>query len=121
MTLARVLALGGLYDLLFGVAIVVFTRPAAELLGIRVPDEPVYLYLNGVFLLILGAVYIAASRDPERYPAVPPIAAVGRLLGCFLFAWVWRGGGPPAFLSLGLGDLALGIVTFAAWRRARLK
>ena len=89
---------------LFGIAILVFTRPAAAILGLaRSRTIRVYLQLNGVFFLILGAVYLAASRDPGRYPAVAPISAAGRVLGFVLFAWAWRGGRPSTFLALGLG------------------
>lgn len=121
MTLSRMLAIGAAYDVFFGVAILAFTAPAAALLGLTVPADPIYLYLNGVFLLILGAVYAAAAADPGRYPAVAPISAGGRVLGCVLFVWAWRGGGPRTFLALGLVDLALGAATLAAWRRFRLK
>jgi len=36
-----------------------------------------------------------------------------------LFALAWSHGRPPAFLALGLTDLALALVTLAAWARAR--
>lgn len=119
--LGSILSIGAVYDLGFGVAILAFARPSGAILGLPIPDERVYLNLNGVFLLILGAIYLAASRAPGRYPAVAPISAAGRVLGFLLFASAWRGGSPSAFLGLGLADLALGIVTFAAWRRARVK
>jgi hypothetical protein len=119
-TLGIVLAIGAVYDLLFGAAILAFTRPAAEILGLRVPEDPIYLYLNGIFLLILAAVYGAASRAPRRYPAVAPIAAAGRACGFVLLVWAWHRGGPSAFLTLGVADLVLGAATLAAWRRTRL-
>jgi hypothetical protein len=113
-----VLAVGAGYDLLFGVAILGFTRPAAAVLGLRVPDDPVYLYLNGVFLLVLAGLYAAAARDPERLSVIAPISAGGRTLGFVLFAWAWLSGRPATFLGLGLADLALGAATILAWRRA---
>ena len=113
-----VLAIGAAYDLSFAVAILGLTRPAAALLGLPVPDDPVYLYLNGVFLLLLAGVYGAAAREPERYRAVAPISAGGRVLGFGLFLWAWVGGRPSSFLALGLMDLGLAVATFAAWRRA---
>lgn len=119
--LGLMLAIGAVYDLVFAVAILVLARPAAAILGLPLPDDRVYLQLNGIFLLILGAIYLAASRDPGRYSAVAPISAAGRVLGFLLFAWAWRGGGPSTFLALGLADLAIAVATTAAWRRARLK
>ena len=113
-----VLAIGAAYDLAFGVAILGFTRPAAARLGLPLPDDPVYLYLNGVFLVLLAALYAAASREPERYRAVAPISAGGRVVGFGLFLWAWAGGRPTSFLALGLADLGLAVATLAAWRRA---
>lgn len=112
------LAIGAAYDLVFGLAILGFTRPSASLLGLQVPGDPVYLYLNGVFLLVLAGVYAAAAREPERYRSVAPISAGGRTLGFVLFLWAWVGGSPSIFLGLGLADLALAAATFVAWRRA---
>ena len=115
-----VLAIGAAYDLVFGVAILAFTRRLAALLGLRVPDDPVYLYLNGVFLLVLSGIYAAAAREPERYRLVAPISAAGRTLGFVLFAWAWAEGRPAVFLALGAADLAIAAATLFAWRRAAL-
>lgn len=113
-----VLAVGAAYDLAFGVAILGFTRPAAALLGLPIPDDPVYLYLNGVFLVLLAAIYAAAAREPKRYGPVAPISAGGRVVGFGLFLWAWGEGRPSSFLALGLADLGLAMATLAAWRRA---
>jgi hypothetical protein len=112
------LAVGSAYDLGFGVAILGFTRLAASTLGLEIPADPVYLYLNGVFLLVLGALYAAAALEPERYRLIPPISAGGRTLGFLLFVWAYRGGRPITFLALGLADLAIALATVVAWRRA---
>jgi len=117
-TVGIVLALGAGYDLVFGVAILGFTNAAAAILGLRVPEDPVYLYLNGVFLLVLAGIYAAAAREPERYRAIAPVSAGGRTLGFLLLAWAWADGRPATFLALGLADLALAAMTVIAWRRA---
>jgi hypothetical protein len=117
-TVGIALAIGAIYDLAFGVAILGFTRRAASMLGLTVPDDPVYLYLNGVFLLILAALYGAAARAPERYAAVAPISAGGRALGFLLFAWAWHDGRSVTFLALGVTDLLLGLMTIVVWQRA---
>jgi len=112
------LASGAAFDGVFAVAILAFTRQAAAILRIDLPADPVYLYLDGVLLLILAAVYAAAAREPERYRAVAPLSAAGRGAGFILFLWAWLGGRPATFLALGFADLAIGVATFALWRRA---
>jgi hypothetical protein len=117
-TLGRVFAAGGAFDLTFGIAILAFARPAAGLLGVPLPAERLYLDLFGVLLLVLGGVYLLAARSPEPYRAVAPVAAAGRMLGCIVLV---RAGLEPdrsVFVALGLTDLAIGLLTFAAWRRA---
>jgi len=118
MALARILAVGAVFDLAFAGAIWLAPRASAALLGLELPPDPVYLRLCGILLAILGGIYAAAARAPERYPAVAPVSAAGRLAGCLLLAAAWVSGHPTAFLVLGLADLAIGLATFVAWRRA---
>ena len=106
---------GAAYDLLFGVAILFASGPAAEVLGLGLPADPVYLRLNGVFLLLLAGLYLLPGIAPQRYQGVVAVGAVGRLLGFFYLGWVWLAGQPPVFLALALGDLA-----FAALHTALL-
>lgn len=117
--LSRAMGFGALYDLAFGLAILGFTREAAGLLGLTVPDEPVYLHLNGVFLVLLAGLYALPALDPRRYQAIAPLSAAGRGIGCLVFARAWLAGGPATFAALGAADLAIGAVTLALWRRAR--
>ena len=112
------LAVGAAYDAIFAVLILAFAEPVAGLLGLSLPADPIYFKLNAILLLILAALYLAAAREPERYRLVAPISGAGRVAGFVFFVWAWRGGRPPAFLALGVADLALGLATLAAWRRA---
>jgi len=119
-TVGIALGIGSAYDLGFGVAILGFTAPAARVLKLAVPADPIYLGLNGLLLILLAGLYAAAAREPERYRAVAPIAGLGRVLGFVFFALAFASGRPAAFLGLGLADLALGLATLGAWRRASL-
>lgn len=112
------LAVGSAYDLGFGVLILAWTRPAASLLGLSVPADPIYLHLNGVLLLLLAGLYGAAATDPARYRAVAPIAGGGRLLGFVFMLRVFSLGNERAFLWLGVSDLLLGLLTLLLWWRA---
>ena len=116
---AASMALGAAYDLAFAVAILAFTRPAAALLGLEVPGDPVYLRLNGIFLVLLGGVYLLPARAAERYQGVVAVAVAGRALGFVYFVAAWVGGRPAAFLGLGLADLAFAVAHAVLLWRAR--
>lgn len=100
------MAAGAVYDLVFAGAILFATAPAAAILGLEVPEDPVYLRLNGVFLVLLAGLYFLPALDPRRYRGVVLVAACGRTLGFLYLALVWWQGRPRAFLLLALADLA---------------
>lgn len=108
--LALSMAAGAVYDLAFGIAMLLAHERAAGILGIEPPDDPLYLRFGGLLLLVLGALYLLPARDPERYRGVALVAAAGRLAGfLFLFA-AWRAGRPPVFLGLCCADLTFALV-----------
>jgi hypothetical protein len=116
---ARSMALGAAYDALFAAAILVFTRPAAALLGLEVPPDPVYLRLNGILLLLLAGLYLLPAVDPVRHRGIVAIASAGRFLGFAYLAAAWLEGRPLAFLALSLGDLVFAVAHAVLLLRAR--
>ncbi len=115
------MAAGSAYDAAFGVAILVAKRPSARLLGLELPDDPVYLNLVGVLLLLLAAIYALAAREPERYKGVVVAAACGRLAGAALLLSAWMGGEPRAFAGLAAGDFLLAVLHALLLSRAGSK
>lgn len=113
------MALGAVYDAVFAVAILFFTAPAAELLRLELPDDPVYLRFNGIFLLMLAAMYLLAAARPQRYRGIVVVAAVGRFAGFIYLGSVWVGGGAAAFLGLAAADLFFAILHAVLLHRAR--
>lgn len=113
------MAAGAVYDLAFAASILVFTRPAAAMLGLEVPQDAVYLHLNGIFLVLLSGMYLLPARSPERYQGVVAVAAAGRALGFVFLAAAWASGRPGAFLGLALGDLAFAVAHGVLLVRAR--
>jgi hypothetical protein len=99
------MVLGAVYDLAFGIVILFFPASGADWLGLELPADPVYLRLNGIFLLMLAAVYLLPALDPRRYAGVVVVAVAGRFLGSLYLAGAWSAGRPAAFLALALGDL----------------
>jgi len=99
------MALGAVYDLGFGMAILFFAGTAAELLRLPLPADPVYLKLNGIFLVLLAALYLLPAREPRRYAGIVAVAAGGRFLGFLYLGGAWFLGWPGTFLALAAGDL----------------
>ena len=102
------MGVGAGYDLAFAVAILCFGKEAAAILGLTFPSDPVYLRLNGVFLLLLAGLYTLPVVDPLRYRGVVAVAAAGRFLGAVFLGHSWLRGRPPVFLALAIGDLIFG-------------
>lgn len=113
------MGLGAAYDAVFAAAILFALRPAASLLRLDVPDEPVYLRLCAVLLFMLAAMYAAAARDPVRHVVVVQVAGWGRIAGFVLLTWTGARRGVPTYVLLGLADLAFGVVHLALLARAR--
>jgi hypothetical protein len=115
------MACGAAYDLCFAVAILFFTAPSAAILGLTVPADPVYLRLNGIFLLLLAGLYALPAAAPRRYSGVVIVAVAGRTLGFLYFALVWMAGAPTVFMFLGAIDLLFGLThALLLWRTGRL-
>jgi hypothetical protein len=118
---ARSMAAGAAWDALFGIAILFFDAATARLLGLALPEDPVYLHLVGVLLLLLAALYLLPAANPERYRGVVVVAAGGRLAGFAFLTWVGleRPDG-LAFLLAGAVDLILGVLHGALLVRAQV-
>lgn len=120
---ARSLVAGAAYDALFAVALLFARHRAGALLGIEPPDDPLYLRLIGVLLLMLAAVYLVAARAPARHRGIVVVAAAGRSAGALTMGLAWRSGAPAAFAWLAAIDLAFGLwhlIALGAARRAQL-
>jgi hypothetical protein len=110
------LVLGAAYDIFF--ALLLFTVPdrASRWFGLPLAEPRFYIRLLAILLIMLGAAYLAAARDPERYRAVVWTAALGRLAGAALFAV--EAAALPVLWPLAAGDGAFGLVT--AWAARKL-
>jgi hypothetical protein len=113
---------GALLDLPFGAAILAAPGLVAPLLGVTLPEgrARVYFDLNGLFLLALGALYLAVWREPRRLAPVAALGGVLRIGGFVLFsAAVARGRADRFFLLIGATELVLGLCHLALLARAR--
>ena len=80
------LALGGLYDFSFAVAMLLAPASIASAFALPLPGPPFYLPLLAVLLTMLASLYLAAAYDLRRLSVVPWVAGLGRLAGAIVFA-----------------------------------
>ncbi len=110
---------GGVVDAVFGTAILIAAEPAAPLLRVTLPTPPIYLDLNGLFLVALGAMYLMIWREPKRLAPIAAVATLLRFGGFALFlGGAVLGRGDPSFKALALVDGVLAIVHLALLRSA---
>jgi hypothetical protein len=121
LTLLRVsLVLGAAWDAVFALLLGFAPEPSARLFELPLPPLPegaFYLWVLGVLLLMLAALYVIAARDPRRYSSILAVAIGGRVLGglVLLFAAARGIGGVPGLYPMAAADLAFGISHAAFW------
>ena len=108
--------MSGVYDILVGAALFLFTTQMATAFGVPPPVPEIHAKLNGLFLLAVGAGYYLPWRDPERYRAY--LWLMGPLLkgaGAALFiADYMLNDSPRTFLLFAFSDGLLGLWTLGA-------
>ena len=111
--LGRSMLWGGIYDLLFGLPILLIPGQMGVILQIKCPENSFYVRYCGLFLLILAVGYLIAWRDISKNLGIARMMVVSRSLG-FIFMLefsIWGGMG-LTFLLLAVGDLVFGLIHF---------
>lgn len=116
--LRLVAAVSGVYDLVVGAALFLFTAQMAEAFGVPPPVPEVHAKLNALFLMVIGAGYYLPWREPERYRAYlwlmgPVLKGAGAAV--FIADYVLNGS-PASFLLFAASDGALALWTLVALR-----
>lgn len=109
---------GALYDFLFAAVMLGAPTLVAGPLRLPLPGEAFYLRVLAVLLVMVGAVYLVAARDPARHRPLVAIAIAGRFCGFLAFASAALGRPELAGLwFVASGDLAFSLIHLAASRR----
>src|SRR5262245_8052440 len=118
MGLRLVALVSGVYDLLLGLGMLLFSPALARLFGAAPPVPLVNAQLNGVFTLSLAAGYFWAARDPQGRRGFLWVAGVlAKGLGVALFVWDhFAQGSPASFLLFAASDGTLALWTLLALR-----
>jgi hypothetical protein len=79
--------IGAIYDVAF--ALVLFVAPgfAAQTMKVPMPEQPFFLWMIGLFLMILAAFYLLAAYDPISYSGNVMVAIFGRFGGFLVLAY----------------------------------
>ncbi len=113
--------LGGIYDLLLSVPMLLAPEATAALFGAPAPAPVVNAQLNGLFTLTLALGYFWCAERPEERQGYLWVAGVFvKVAGAALFVGdhFYRGS-PSAFLLFAGTDGFIGILTLVGLLRAR--
>jgi hypothetical protein len=119
--LRLVSAVSGVYDVVVGAALFLFTAQMAAAFGVAPPVPEVHAKLNAVFLLVIGAGYYLPWREPDRYRAYlwlmgPVLKGAGAAV---FIADYFVNDSPRAFLLFAFSDGLLALWTLAALTRGQ--
>ena len=109
---------GAVYDVAFGLLMVVSPETPARILNLPLPppEGSFYLWIMATLLTMLAALYLAAAYDPRRYSAIIAVAIGGRLLGALVLLTAGlRGPDLAGLYPLAAADFAFGAVHATAW------
>jgi hypothetical protein len=88
-----------IYNLVWGVAVILFPRVPFQLVGIPLPqpDDLTVQFWQciGMFVMVFAIGYAYLGIDPERYAPFALIALLGKIFGPIGFAWGWWHGVMP--------------------------
>ena len=106
----RVVWLGILVNFTYAVLAFVIPSQLLTFLQLGSLDSTVWLFNYSVLLVLLSCFYIPAARDPSRYWINSWLLVAARLIpAATFFVGVFTTFMPKGFLTLGIGDLTIGI------------
>jgi len=109
--LSRSMLWGSVYDLLFGLPILLFPVQVGGLLNIACPVNLFYVRFCGLFLLILAAGYLIAWRDIQHNLGIVRLMMLSRTLGFFFMGgFALIGGMESIFYLLAGADLLFALL-----------
>jgi hypothetical protein len=74
------------YDVVFAALMLAAPRVLSRFFSLPLPGERFYLRLLAVLLVMLGATYLVAARDPRRFRGIVAVAIAGRFAGASMLA-----------------------------------
>jgi len=93
--LKKALLLAGVYNIVFGVVILLFPNAFFNLLGIPVPTYPQIWQCLGMVIGVYGLGYMIASTNPFQHWVIVLVGLLGKVFGPIGFLWFYLRGELP--------------------------
>ena len=111
-------AVAGLYDLVIGLAFLLFGARIFDAAGVPHPNHWAYLQFSALLLIVFGMMFFAIARDPVANRNLMPFGML--LKGCYsgLTAYYWiTTDCPLLFKPFAIIDAAMLVLFVLAYRR----
>ena len=104
--------IGGIYDLLFGIGVLFFSDFMINILGIKKPDNMIFVYISGLFLILVGYILIYSSyRDIENFLFIGLGSSFIRLSYFVIVIFIWLTEGVEiVYVLVGCTDALTGLL-----------
>jgi hypothetical protein len=123
---SRILIAAGIYNLLWGLFVILRPVDLFRWAGIEpLPNYPELWQCMGMVIGVYGVGYLIAAFDPDRHWPIVLVGLLGKVFGPIGFAWSAAGGRLPwSFGAVILTNdlvwwIPFGAVLWAAWRHHR--
>jgi hypothetical protein len=106
-----ILRIGAVYDAGFGIPLLLVPVMICNALALPIPGPGmIWLRLDGIFLIVVGAIYWVMSQDPARYLGIMTVILTGKTVSVvFYLLYVFARHESRTFLLFA----ALDVVMFA--------
>jgi hypothetical protein len=82
--------IGGIYDLLFGIGVLFFSDLMEDFLRIKKPDNMIFVYISGLFLILVGYILIyTANRNVEDFIFIGLGSCIIRFSYFLIVVFIW--------------------------------
>ncbi len=105
------LVVAGIYNILWGGAVLSFPLLPLGLSGIQLPLQQMFVQIIGIITLVFGIGYVVASLNPFRHWVIILVGLLGKMFGVIIFLFYFFKGALP--LQAGLIVLTNDIIWLA--------
>ncbi len=112
---------GGLYDLLIGLAFLAAPYAIYDAFGVRYPNHIGYVQFSATFITIFGLMQLAVGRDPQENKNIIPYAAMVKFAYCAVVGGHYAMGNIPVYPWVPLGITYFSLMLLFIWAYRNIK